>query len=133
MKLGEVKGDKNENYEFVDLTPASINYYRLKMLDLDGKYSFSKVIFIENNSEKAIVGQFFPNPSQGKSFVEINTLEKGDWNISSFDLTGKLINIETKILQKGLNKISVEKLNQGVNFIRFDNGKILEIRKIIKE
>lgn len=133
MKLGEVKGDKNENYEFVDLTPSAINYYRLKMLDLDGKYSFSKVIFIENNSEKTIVGQFFPNPSQGKSFVEINTLEKGDWNISSFDLTGKLINIETKILQKGLNKISVEKLNQGVNFIRFDNGKILEIRKIIKE
>jgi hypothetical protein len=43
------------------------------MLDIDGKYKYSKIIAIDNNFEKNIVGQFYPNPSQGKSFVEITT------------------------------------------------------------
>ena len=101
------------------------------MIDLDGKYNFSKIIFIENSTEKTTVSNFYPNPSQGKTFIEISTLEKGNWNITTFDLTGKLINSESKFLQKGLNKISIEKLNQGMNFVRFENGKIFEIRKAV--
>ncbi len=134
-KIGEKKSNESNNYEFLDITPpAGVGWlYRLKMIDLDGKYSYSKTIFIENSIEKLLVGNFFPNPSQGQTLIEINTLEKGNWNITTFDLTGKLIHSETKFLQKGLNKISIEKLNQGVNFVRFENGIVSEIRKVIKD
>jgi hypothetical protein len=136
-KIGQVAGNKGESYEFLDnsslTTHHSSLFYRLRMLDLDGKYKYSKIIAIENNFEKNTVGQFYPNPSAGKSFVEITATQSGNWIISTFDLTGKILNTETKFLQKGLNKISVEKLGQGVNFVSFDNGKVSEIRKVVRE
>ena len=134
--LGEVKGNSSEKYEYQDRTPplgVGGLYYRLKMIDLDGTYTFSKIISIENIIGKAIVGNFYPNPSQGKSYIEINALEKGRWNITTFDLTGKALKIDQKLLEKGKNIVTIEKLQQGVNFVKFENGVISEIRKIIKE
>jgi Secretion system C-terminal sorting domain len=145
-RIGEVKGNKGENYEFIDAYAPTggqvASYYRLKMVDLDGTSAYSKVIFIglqdfpgfkNLGSLKAIVGNFYPNPTQGKAQIDITTNETGHWNITTYDLTGKLLNSEAKLLQKGLNKISIEKLEQGVNFVRFDNGFITTIRKIINQ
>ena len=133
-KIGTKNQNESNNYEFLDISSpigGGGGYYRLKMIDLDGNYNFSKIISIENSTEKTTVGNFYPNPSQGKTFIEINALEKGTWEIKTFDLTGKLLNSETKFLQKSSNKIEIEKLNQGMNFVRFENGKIFEIRKAI--
>lgn len=134
-KIGEIKSDESKNYKFLDSTPppGAGGLYRLKMIDLDGKYSYSKIIYIENNFEKSFISQFYPNPSLGKSSIEIITKESGNWSIATFDLTGKLINTETKFLQKGMNKITIDKMFHGVNFVRFENGKISEIRKVIKD
>lgn len=151
-KIGEVKGGNAESYEYLDAstslsnqnsTPSNQNsslipynsslFYRLKMIDLDGTFSYSKIIFIENKSENLEVGNFYPNPSQGKASVEITTNESGNWRITTFDLTGKVIHTETKFLQKGLNKISIEKLKQGVNFVQLESGRTNYLRKIINE
>jgi trimeric autotransporter adhesin len=137
-KIGEIKSNKSEIYEFLDISNqisqnSNLNYYRLKMIDLDGKFSFSKIISIENKIGKTNVGNFYPNPSASNSNIEINANESGNWNIITYDILGKKINSENRILQKGLNKISIEKLNKGVNFVRFDNGEISEIRKVINQ
>ena len=142
-KIGKVQGNLGENYDYLDSSIGSQNssfishytslYYRLKMIDLDGNFSFSKIISIENKTNKDAVGQFYPNPSSDKVFVNITANESGNWNITFFDLTGRIMNSEAKYLQKGLNKISIEKLNQGVNFVRFESGNVSEIRKILKE
>lgn len=132
-KIGKVLGNSSENYEFLDEASSQLGgLYRLKMLDIDGKFKYSKIIAIVNNFEKDLVGQFYPNPSQGKSYVEITALENGHWTISTFDLTGKILSTESKFLQKGLNKVAIEKFGQGVNFVRFENDKISEIRKMFK-
>jgi Secretion system C-terminal sorting domain len=137
-KIGEIKSNKSESYEFLDISNlifhnSNLNYYRLKMIDLDGKFSFSKIISIENRIGKTNVGNFYPNPSASNSNIDINANESGNWNIITYDILGKKINSETKFLQKGLNKISIEKLIQGVNFVRFENGVISEIRKVIQQ
>jgi trimeric autotransporter adhesin len=130
--IGKVDGNKSENYQFVDNQATGVNYYRLKMIDLDGKYNYSKTISIENSIEKSIVGNFYPNPTSGKVYVDVNATEKGNWNITTYDVVGKIVNTETRILQKGTNKVALEKLNLGVNFVKFETEKISEIRKIIK-
>jgi hypothetical protein len=143
-KIGQITGNASENYEFLDTnalsrgwgaTPAlgSGGLYRLKMIDLDGKYSYSKIIAIDNKVENAIVGNFYPNPTAGKVYVDINTIEKGSWKITTFDVSGKVINTQSKILQKGLNKVDLEKLTFGVNFVSFENGAFNVIRKVVKE
>jgi hypothetical protein len=50
-KFATVSGGQ-KNYSLYDLFPYSITYYRLKMVDLDGTYSYSKVISIKMNGNK---------------------------------------------------------------------------------
>lgn len=64
--IGTVKGQGNvtqqTNYSFTDLTPAEgLNYYRLKQMDADGKYSFSRSIAIEMFG----IIKVGPNPTTG--------------------------------------------------------------------
>jgi CHRD domain/Secretion system C-terminal sorting domain/Calx-beta domain len=137
-KIGKVEGNHAEFYQFLDLNSSLIDYnsslfYRLKMIDLDGSSSFSKIISIENDFEKSIVGKIYPNPTKGNSDIEINVIDSGNWQITLFDLTGKIISTESKFLTKGNNLVSIQKLQQGVNFVRFENGIISEIRKVLKQ
>ncbi|CAG5068046.1 hypothetical protein DYBT9623_00774 [Dyadobacter sp. CECT 9623] len=133
-KIGELASDQLRTYTFVDPNaPFGKVYYRLKMIDLDTKYSFSKIISLEGNTENAVVGNIYPNPGTGKVYIEINALTKGTWNISSYDLSGKLISQKSKILKAGSNIITIDKLSPGLNILKFDNGSISEIRKVVKE
>lgn len=135
-KIGSQQQNETANYEFLDRTAsmgAGNLFYRLKMIDLDGKYNFSKIISIESKGEKSLVGNFYPNPSTGKAHIEVNATENGAWDITIYDIIGKVISVKTKILQKGMNIISIENLNQGLNFVRFEHGTVSEIRKVIKE
>lgn len=138
-KIGIRPSKESGNYTFLDSNAHGGNtYYRLKMIDraaggMDGTYSFSKIIAIENNAGKSIVGNFYPNPSAGKVYIEINAIEKGTWNITTYDLSGRVISFKSKLLQIGLNIISIEKLSRGLNLVKFENGIISETRKIVKE
>lgn len=65
VSIGEVeaKGESRNivNYEFPDLSPLpGTNYYRLKQIDLDGTYAFSKTIAVQFNAEIKI--NVYPNP-----------------------------------------------------------------------
>lgn len=134
-KIGEVKTNESKIYEYIDrtLSSGSAGLYRLKMLDFDGTSNLSKIIAIENSIDRSNIGQLYPNPSLGKSSVDIIADKVGNWQISTFDLSGKLINSETKFLQKGTNTVNFERLAFGVNYVKFDNGKSIEIRKVLKD
>lgn len=56
-------GDTKEShtYQFTDPSPFGMTYYRLKQLDHDGKFEYSKVVAVK--SEAAIV-KVYPNPAQ---------------------------------------------------------------------
>jgi Secretion system C-terminal sorting domain len=132
-KIGEVKGNKAETYEFLDNSPIKLEmgYYRLKMIDLDGSSAFSKIIIIEGKNIKNSIGQFYPNPSTGQAKVDVNATESGIWSIKTFDLQGRLLNTQSQFLQKGSNIIQVESLTKGINYIQISEGQKTEIRKII--
>lgn len=133
-KIGEQASDDSRIYSFTDHnSPRGKAYYRLKMIDLDTRYSFSKMIAIGGDTENSVVGNVYPNPSTSKAYIEINTTEKGTWNITHYDVTGRLLSRKRKILQAGSNIISIDKLSPGLNILKFDNGSLFETRKLIKE
>ncbi|MCF2488678.1 GEVED domain-containing protein [Dyadobacter sp. CY347] len=133
-KIGEQAPDEARIYTFLDLNaPAGIAYYRLKMIDLDTKYAYSKIIALGSDTEKSLVGNFYPNPGNGKVYIKINAIEKGLWNITHYNVTGRVLSHKTKILQPGPNIIMIDKLSPGLNILKFDNGSISETRKVIKE
>lgn len=75
-KIGKVEAQPNSNqtnnYTFIDKEPISTEfYYRLKMVEEDGSFEYSKsvVIYFKGQLELAL----FPNPNQGS----FNLLVKG--------------------------------------------------------
>lgn len=78
------------NYSFVDNKPFDqISYYRLKEVDLDGSYSFSKIVSVNSiNSEQKIFT--FPNPVNN-SFEIAGVKSDEIREISLLNITGKHI------------------------------------------
>ena len=64
---------ESHQYRFLHNPPEEQNYYRLKQVDIDGLFSFSKTIYIslENKHPEAVV---FPNPTNG--FFEIKNVDE---------------------------------------------------------
>jgi Concanavalin A-like lectin/glucanases superfamily/GEVED domain len=138
-KIGKVEGNHAEVYQFLDQI-SSLNFnsslfYRLKIIDLDGSASFSKIISIENDFEKSIVGQFYPNPTLStEASINIISTESTSWLITSYDLAGKILKTETRLLNKGENKVKI-KLEKGSNLqiFRLENGNEVQYRKVIQQ
>jgi PKD repeat protein len=135
--IGKVNGIGNSkeerSYSFLDNNVFGLNYYRLKIVDLDGESDFSKVIAIQNAEKVNTIGQLYPNPSINDAKINLNAKESGSWTVKTFDSQGKLLGIQTQYLQKGINLIEVKQLIHGMNYIQFSDGIITEIRKIIKQ
>ena len=83
QNIGFVKGNnKASNYQFLDNAPLSTSYYRLRQLDNDGKFDYSKVISIAQ-SGKGKGLSLYPNPvsshltienTEGETFQILNLL-----------------------------------------------------------
>jgi len=53
----------SRSYDFMDYAATSgTTYYRLKMMDLDGRYEYSPVVQVENNKLKTTI-KAWPNPT----------------------------------------------------------------------
>jgi Secretion system C-terminal sorting domain len=131
-KLADVKAAGNsqrrQNYDFTDISPAQgVNYYRLKMVDRDATFKYSKVIsvnFGKNNS-----ASISPNPVSDRlhvTFSEDNTSA----TVEIFNLSGQSVQRQT--LEN--NSLDVSLLNSGLYFIQItdDNGQVLAREKLIK-
>ncbi|MES2797550.1 MAG: GEVED domain-containing protein [Bacteroidota bacterium] len=61
-KIGFISTSKSESYSYLDQNSAisNISYYRLKMIDTDGKSNFSRIIQIKNETDFDV--NIFPNP-----------------------------------------------------------------------
>ena len=119
-------------YQFLDENvPAGIHYYRLKMIDLDGDFKYSKILAINISESDDFVGQFYENPSFGNSKINIETTANKNWTIQIVDISGKLIKSENVTFETGLNVYQLLIENQGVNFVIFNNGKTNYVRKVI--
>lgn len=62
----------NQQYNYTDTDPKTTNWYRLKMVDQDNEYSYSKVVALSASSAAASYYTFYPNPA--RDFVHISSL-----------------------------------------------------------
>jgi hypothetical protein len=126
--IGEVLSDKSKEYFFEDKNPKSaINYYRLKLQDLDGTIKYSKIISAIFNSDKQLL--LYPNPVTENRFFIDEIVHKKD--ITLLTMNGIIVPFE---LQSHENKTIIIP-NQGPNIktliMALDNGSKIENQRII--
>ncbi len=111
--LGTVKALNNStainNYNFNDpFINAINNYYRIKLVGMDGSVKYSYVLLVKNSP--LIQVQAYPNPVKAKSPVTIafNANISSLASISVVDMSGKIISSVKSTIREGANTISIE-------------------------
>lgn len=80
------------SYTFLDAAPATgNNYYRLKSVDIDAKFTYSSIMKV--NLENASAGfTLFPNPVRGGSVsFQSAELAKGSYTVKVISLSGQQV------------------------------------------
>lgn len=142
ISRGKVNGNGStslaHSYEFTDVlnTNVSVIYYRLRIFDTDGKYTFSKVIAVRvsgsMNVEKMNV---YPNPFINNIKIALNSNADVNATIRILSLDGREINRRSMELQKGDNIIvigNIGHLPNGNYLLEVNNGSEKIIKKIVK-
>lgn len=120
---GKVNGNGTtnsiSNYQLIDtsavLSMTNTLYYRLKQVDFNGKFEYSKHIAIKLNEDNKI--EIFPNPFKNELIIS-NTNSKSRL-IEIFDLTGRKVfekAISDSEVKMDLNSIS----EKGLYFLKVD-------------
>ena len=79
-------------YSYIDTLngiQAAAIYYRLRMVDIDGKFSYSPVRFISFSEETGV--KVFPNPVTSMAVIQFGVLPEGNYQLTIYSEEGRLI------------------------------------------
>ena len=120
-------------YAFNDALPGSGAYfYRLKMVDLDGKTEMSKSVYVNSKKGSGVVTSVFPNPF--KNDIQLVGATSADLNtpgaVQVYTLAGQRINFRVV----GANAISLaDNAPKGIYILKIKNGSTSQQFKLVKE
>ncbi|HLG35896.1 MAG TPA: T9SS type A sorting domain-containing protein [Bacteroidia bacterium] len=131
--IGTVDGHGNSNqplnYFFDDVQPASgINYYRLKQIDYDGKFEYSKIIAVRNNPS-GIPCFVFQSELSGNFILKCSQQENAQAQILNVD--GRILKV-INITGNSENKIDLQNFDRGTYILRIIDEKNILNFKLIK-
>jgi len=132
------KGNLHNEYQYTDQHPVTgMNYYRLKMIDRDGKFAYSNIVavkFTEILSGDIIVA---PNPVVSDLRIRTENLNKGVYRFDLLNPGGQLmlrswVNISESSQVKSIGQ--VDQLNAGIYWLSvYDqtNNRIKTIKVVV--
>jgi hypothetical protein len=120
--IAKIKGNGNSttinDYSFTDAEQNNEQvYYRLKQVDIDGKFEYSTIISINNCSAKGNTFVISPNPCQDNFTIKTIGLN-GVQQFQIYNAVGQFVK-EVNVLQ--MKNISVVDLPNGLYFIKHKN------------
>lgn len=123
-------------FNFMDAQPVpGTNYYRLKMIDVDGKISYSAIVAILNKIKGTEVNGLYPTIIRDEASLSLITAKTTSINTIITDMNGKLIKANTRSIAEGssLIKIDCSGLANGVyNLTSIVDGKIIKTIRFVK-
>ena len=101
------------NYSFTDDNPVSgINYYRLRMMDRDGKSGLTAIKAARISSVKTKLS-IYPNPAISQATIYIDHLSPSGYNISVYNRTGQLVISKKMSSSSNIVNLDVSRLTPG--------------------
>lgn len=142
INRGKVYGQGNStvrnNYSYSDPlnSQAPIVYYRLKMVDKDGTYAYSKIVAIKlNGTLNDDAFSVYPNPFVNNIKLMVNTSADGLARIRVISFDGKEMMNKTVGIQKGNNIIVLSEfgnMSSGSYILELTTSDGRYTRKIVK-
>jgi cephalosporin-C deacetylase-like acetyl esterase len=92
--IGQLKTNNSPGvhaYSFLDVKPKAKAYYRLKMVDLDGSFSYSNMIYLENDQAIKKKIEVFPNPFNDQLFFRASETIDTPVQILIYNMQGLIV------------------------------------------
>jgi hypothetical protein len=139
VKLGFVQGNGNSNspkdYSFIDNQVSAGKYsYRLKQLDTDGNFEYSKIIELDLGSPtKFELSQNYPNPFNPTTTISFTLPESGQVSLVVYNLLGEQVaELINEFKYAGVHTINFDasELNSGIYLYKMETGQYSNARKM---
>ncbi len=123
-------------YTFEDnKAAATANYYRLKMVDKDGRFVLSNILVFKGGVKGLLVTRVFPTPFTDNLNISIASQNKKQAVIKVMDNAGRVLVNQINTVNKGVTLINVNnlaKLSRGVYILQVQAGDEVYTQKLIK-
>lgn len=128
VSLGRVNAagnsQKRTNYAFTDADPmGGVNYYRLRMVDLDGSSELSNTVAVmfTGDGNRMLV---YPNPVHDRMNLSMDILGEPEVTLHVLDALGRLVLESSIAVETGRNELTMDTgtLRAGVYFVRVLGG-----------
>lgn len=125
-------------YVYDDKTVGSNQaaYYRLKQIDMDGKYAYSPIVFVDGgaatqNDNRIAV---YPNPFSSELNIHLTSMAAGNAAVKIVDIAGREIYNATHAMSMGENNINIDAamLQNGIYFLSVEANGSKQTIRIVK-
>jgi immune inhibitor A len=124
----------NQRYTFVDNLPATVGYYRLKIIDRDSKFEYSDVLLLQRRGDNLQVTSVYPNPITDVTQVAFYTptSEQIQWQLLTTD--GRILTTKITPAVPGDNILDIQfdNLSAGCYYLKMNNGEQQVLTKLVK-
>ncbi|HKG68842.1 MAG TPA: T9SS type A sorting domain-containing protein, partial [Segetibacter sp.] len=124
------EGKGSNRYNAIDTKPQTgNNYYRLKMVDKDGKFTYSQVILIIISSRSEFDFVMYPNPATSELRI-ISADDNATFKVNIYNQQGQKVTGKPIVPASGV--ISVKHLPKGLYLLQVISDKGFKVKKLIK-
>ncbi len=140
VRSGTTLNNTNKSYQYTDnatdLQNRTIVYYRLKQFDIDGQFTYSKIIAVKLKSKNGAELEVSPNPFVETVNMRFSALENGTAQIRILNNVGQTMLSKQSTISKGFNNMQVDglgKLASGMYMAQLVvNGIVVDNQRVIK-
>ena len=123
-------------YSVTDMAvTAPVNYYRLKIIDADGSFAYSRIVAISNNGASISISSVLPNPFGDKLSVQMYLSKAQKVTLEMVDEGGRIVRQKQAQMLPGLNTISFAGLSAlpgGFYILRMVTDDAVLQQKVVK-
>jgi len=129
--IGSVTADNRRNYSFVDVQPTSANnFYRLRMIDVDGVSRISHIVSVKSKVGKGI--ETYPNPVRDRMVVQHPKAVTGTV-LQVVNLTGQVVRSTQVPVNAVVTPLELTGLSNGTYYIVYRSGSESFSQRITKQ
>ncbi|HET7896044.1 MAG TPA: T9SS type A sorting domain-containing protein, partial [Flavisolibacter sp.] len=115
---------------------TSTNYYRLKVVDADGKVSYSKIILIKEHGASLVLTVVRPNPFTRELTVSLTLTAPQKLTFTLVDAAGRTVAVKKTTGIQGLNTVVFDGLGnvaKGLYVLQVQGADAQLREKVIKK